>query len=300
MLEKKSPITNGKVKIVQKIPVSLILGNIKKQYGYDMSESFKGITEISVLECEEIGYRFYYPFPEIDEEQFYNKTGRQEAYYPQSRWEFSIALEFMRPNDNILEIGSGYGGFLDILSNKGFSSYQGIELNQKAIEVIRNKGYKITDSLIQNFSQYHNEEFDIVCMFQVLEHINDVDSFIRNCLKVLKKNGKLIIAVPNNDAFVMQYDYLSSAGNLPPHHIGLWREESLKKIGIYYGLKLISVEKETLPSSLLGYYYTLKMKKILGNFANLIVFPTRWLIKLFFKGKTNKILGPSILIVFQK
>jgi 2-polyprenyl-3-methyl-5-hydroxy-6-metoxy-1,4-benzoquinol methylase len=84
----------------------------------------------------------------------------------------------------------------------------------------------MSNLLIQDFCKTHKNEFDVVCFFQVLEHIKDVDSFMRSSITILKNKGKILIAVPNNDAFVMKYDYLRGVGNVPPppphhHHVGL-------------------------------------------------------------------------------
>jgi SAM-dependent methyltransferase len=158
----------------------------------------------------------------------------------------------------------------------------------------------MSNLLIQDFCKIHEEEFDAVCFFQVLEHIRDVDSFMRSAIKILKNKGKLLIAVPNNDAFVTKYDYLKGVGNVPPHHVGLWGKQSLINTGQYYGLKLLAIKEQPLPQNLAGHYYTLKMKKSLGAIASLIVPVTRWLVKIFLKRQAHKLLGPTIFVAFEK
>ena len=294
-----SPITRGYTRKIKDIPIGLIKRNIKKQYSFDISDYCKNLSHISILECEETGFQFYHPSIKIDEENFYNNIGRKESYYPTERWEFNTALDYINPEDNILEIGSGYGYFLDILAKK-HKNYQGIELNENAIAVVSQKGHPITNTLIQDFCKINVEKFDVVCFFQVLEHILDVESFMQSVIKTLKKGGKLIIAVPNNDADVIKYDYLISAGNLPPHHAGLWKRNSLINLGKYFGLNISDIKEEPCPKSLVGYYYNLKVRNKLGILAPIIVLSTRWFAKLLLKRKVNKILGPTILIIFEK
>jgi 2-polyprenyl-3-methyl-5-hydroxy-6-metoxy-1,4-benzoquinol methylase len=299
MQQIKSPITGGAIKKVGEIPVPLILKNIKKQYGFDMSVCFEGIPIISILECEDTGYKFYHPFPSIDEEALYNKISRNKNYYSPLRWEFPIALSYIHPDDKVLEVGCGYGAFLDILFKENIV-HQGIELNRHAVEIATQKGHIVTNSPIHDFCREHAEKFDVVCLFQVLEHISDVNAVFCDLLTIIKEGGRLIIAVPNNDAFVTRFDYLSGAGNVPPHHVGLWTKQALINLGKYYGLKLLAIKEQPLPKHLAGHYYTLKMKKMLGCFAPIIVLPTRWFVKIFLKKKAHNLLGPTIFVAFEK
>jgi 2-polyprenyl-3-methyl-5-hydroxy-6-metoxy-1,4-benzoquinol methylase len=294
-----SPITGGKTKKVGEIPTKLIKKNIKKQFGLDMSDVFKDLSFTSILECEDTGYKFYYPSLHIDEEAYYNKVGRTKGYYSPLRWEFHLALDFINPQDKVCEIGSGYGAFLDILKENHINC-QGIELNTNAVEVLTKKGHSASNSLIQDFCKTHAEEFDVVCFFQVLEHIHDVDAFMKSVLRCVNGGGKILIAVPNNDAFVMKYDYLRGAGNIPPHHTGLWGKESLINMGKYYGLKLLNVIEQPLPAHLAGYYYSLKVKKKFGALASIIVPATRWFVKIFLKKIAHDISGPYVFVAFEK
>lgn len=95
----------------------------------------------------------------------------------------------------------------------------------------------------------------MVCSFQVLEHIADVKSFIESSLKALKKGGRLVVAVPNNDVLFFKYRNLRFQNNhylktlllnLPPHHMGLWNPRSIVNLASIYNLKLEALFKEPL------------------------------------------------------
>ena len=110
-------------------------------------------------------------------------------------------LNKIKSKEKVLEIGSGFGVFLELLSKKQVIS-EGLELNPEAILVCNNKGLKVHDTLIQEFVLENDDKFDVVCSFQVLEHITEVYSFIENSIKALKCNGKLVFGVPNNRGFL--------------------------------------------------------------------------------------------------
>jgi 2-polyprenyl-3-methyl-5-hydroxy-6-metoxy-1,4-benzoquinol methylase len=299
MKQIKSPVTGGKTKKVGELPVSLILKNIKKQFGFDMADCFDGLTNVSILKCEDTAYMFYHPFPVMDEQAFYNKAGRKGNYYSTFRWEFPIALNYIHPTDKVLEVGCGYGAFLDILAAKNIE-HQGLELNQHAVEVATQKGHTVSNLPLHDFCKEHAGEFDDVCLFQVMEHISDIHATFSDLLTIINGGGKLIIAVPNNDAFVTKFDYLKGAGNIPPHHVGLWTKQAFINVGNYFGLKLLTIQEQPLPINLAGHYYTLKLEKAWGKAAPLLVLPTRCFVKPFLKKITQDLLGPSIFVTFEK
>ena len=91
------------------------------------------------------------------------------------------------------------------------------------------------------------EEFDIVCAFQVLEHIDNVKSFIDSSLQILKKGGKLIIAVPFNNPYLFRNDILNTL-NMPPHHMGLWNKKAFMNMDKFFPMCLEKLIIEKLPA----------------------------------------------------
>ena len=87
------------------------------------------------------------------------------------------------------------------------------------------------------------QRYDIICSFQVLEHVTEVGEFIDACLKCLKPGGLLIYAVPNNNPFLYKHDKFNVL-NLPPHHAGLWNKISLLNIEKFFDLTVINYKVE--------------------------------------------------------
>ena len=87
-------------------------------------------------------------------------------------------------------------------------------------------------------------KYDIVCLFQVLEHLTELTNFIQAIHKCLKPGGKFCIAVPNNDGFVSYTPNYTF--NLPPHHTILWTERSLRFLANKFGFDVIEAKPELL------------------------------------------------------
>src|SRR5690606_22887486 len=82
--------------------------------------------------------------------------------------------------------------------------------------------------------------FDVICSFQVLEHVYEVNDFINNQLRILKKGGRLIVGAPNNNPYLFIHDKYHTL-NLPPHHAGLWNKKSLTSLEKVFNLEVEEV-----------------------------------------------------------
>ena len=71
--------------------------------------------------------------------------------------------------------------------------------------IFSEKGYKI----FKNMNEV-NLKFDNVINYYVLEHVNKPINFIENLLNLLKKNGHLILEVPNREDFLLKQVNLKS------------------------------------------------------------------------------------------
>ena len=85
----------------------------------------------------------------------------------------------------------GFGFFLDVAREFGCEVY-GSELNKKLLKSSKKK--KIP--LVNSYENYH-EKFDIISLWLVLEHLFDPGALLKHIHRLLKKNGRLIINIPN-------------------------------------------------------------------------------------------------------
>lgn len=111
-----------------------------------------------------------------------------------SRLVKSIPLQ----NKKILEIGFGAGEMLNWFHRKG-GLVTGVDFSESAREATndRLKSEVLNDiELYVDFKHLNKKSFDVVCAFEVLEHIEDDKTAINYWLEYLKPGGSLIISVP--------------------------------------------------------------------------------------------------------
>mgnify|MGYP002777985705 CR=1 FL=1 len=256
--------------------------------------------EVSLWQCPATGYRFYYPFNIFGDAAFYENLQRQHAgYYPADKFEHQEALKQVKAGEHLLEVGCGPGHFLQFCGQKGVKAV-GLEFNDEAIAACKQKGLEVHKFFIADFAALHPASFDVVCCFQVLEHIDTVKPFLNDCLAALKPGGRLMIAVPNSNPFLYKTD-VYHAMNLPPHHAGLWNKLSFEKLPQYFPftleLLLIDTMKEPKTWFLSQKNWYLEHKPWLGKALSLIPRP---LYKMAVRIASPWIDGRNIFVVYRK
>jgi len=108
-------------------------------------------------------------------------------------------------NCSILDIGSGYGFFVNSLYERQFKDVTGIETSRERREIAQaNSPVKILDCDI-NDPDTNIGRFDIITIFHVLEHMANPIAFLKNVSKILKENGTLVCEVPNVNEMLLDY-----------------------------------------------------------------------------------------------
>jgi 2-polyprenyl-3-methyl-5-hydroxy-6-metoxy-1,4-benzoquinol methylase len=274
-----SPITNkSNVTKVRSLNVNWIVDQWKKQFNYDVNYLFKGLGIIDLYECNDTGYMFFKPDIEGDS-NLYGRLQNISWYYMPWKWEHEVAAEYLEEEIEILEIGCAEGDFLERIREQYHLNATGIETNPLAIKRAREKGLTIYEESIEEHHIRNELRYDIIVSFQVLEHIADVKSFIEACLACLKSRGILIISVPNNLSFISEYDHLL---NMPPHHVGLWDERSLKALASNFRMTVESIIKEPLQEYHKEFFKSTVYTRIFG------------------RGYTNRISGRLLRFLFLR
>lgn len=297
-------IENSPVQFQGEISKDKLIKEYKRRLNIDVSEILSSTDSIKIYKCQTSDYKFYLPFDIAGNSEFYQELQEFDWYYMPWKWEHQACSELLNGTEKkILEIGCGTGDFLKLV-NKSHKHIEciGLELNESSVTSQNN--LKIINNRIEDYSIHNEEKFDLACCFQVLEHIPAVDSFLLSSVKCLKKKGLLVISVPNNDSFIRhdEFDIL----NMPPHHMGLWTEKSLKKIANQYNLDIVEVKYEPLQEYHFDWYIRIKNRKIFGksisryiqkllNFSSIKKVLTKIL-----RNRANNIHGHTIMVVFKK
>lgn len=232
-----------KLKVEDSISVKEIIDQYKNQFDQDVSRYFVDMDFVKIFRCEKTRYRFYYPFTIIGDGAFYETLSINKNNYYHSRWEHKVALNYARKSERWLEIGSGNSYFLKQLANRDVVC-TGLELNQAEVDNAISYGLNV---MRKDFFSIKTElgKFDVIALFQVLEHMWDISLFFRKASDLLETKGKIVFSVPNSNPYLYVSDKYHTL-NLPPHHMGLWDKRSVKLVGEEFGFKLLDCQTERL------------------------------------------------------
>ena len=119
----------------------------------------------------------------------------------------------------VLDIGCGGGLFLSKMKAQGAKCI-GIELSDSRAYYAKTKhGLDITKRPIEdNYWENFEECFDVVTLWDVIEHVNYPLATLQSAVKVLKKDGILLIDTPCRDSFYHrfgEFTYKISGGRFP-------------------------------------------------------------------------------------
>jgi SAM-dependent methyltransferase len=161
-------------------------------------------SDYNLCRCGSCGYVFDSPRPTLDEVIcFYSRPAKYDSWLDQEQardalWKRRIKkLARHRNTGNLLDVGTGIGQFLHH-AKPFFSEVHGTEVSESAIWIAKEKyGLEIYRGLVEELD-LPPASFDNITLFHVLEHVPDPVRLVQTCRKLLRPNGILMIAVPND------------------------------------------------------------------------------------------------------
>lgn len=150
------------------------------------------------------------------------------------------SLRKIRPGGKLLEIGSAGGFFLN-LAQAHFQTV-GYEICEEMADYGRghfNLNIKSTDFIQDDFS---DASFDVVVMWDVIEHLTHPDQFLHKIKTILNKEG--IVALTTGDMGSLMAQIQGPSWRLihPPTHVHYFTKESMKMFLNRQGFEVISIE----------------------------------------------------------
>lgn len=206
--------------------------------------------------------------------QEYEKMKKLESFYWWHIGRRSIIHTIMQKYFNrsanhneciILDAGCGTGGNLIIL--KKFGKVIGIDESPDALQLASKEGFsKLVLGEVTKLPFLDNL-FDCVALFDVLEHIEDDESALRECSRVLKPRGAFILTVP-------AYQWLWSGHDEVLNHKRRYTKyeiiQKIKKAGFDIRFASYAI---TLLFPLMALYRLLKRRLINKKETSYVMFP---------------------------
>lgn len=170
--------------------------------------------------------------------------------------------------DKLLDIGCGDGFFLLEAKKLGFRELYGVEPSKEAISKLEPgiNGKNIINDVFKK-GQFKKNLFDIVCFFQVLDHVVDPNEFLKNCHDIIRPGG-YILAIMHDAKFLTNIIMGEKSPIIDIQHIYLFDKETIRKIFQNNGFNVVKVFN-TFNLYSLGYW--LEMAPLPSLFRNFVL-----------------------------
>ena len=166
-------------------------------------------------------------------------------------------LKKHKPNGKLLDIGCATGVFLDMAKKEGFDTF-GVELSEYAAKHAAEKfKLNVFNGKLED-SKFKKESFDVITMWDFIEHVPDPVSILKKARELLKDDGIMVIQTINDDSLMCKmadkiYKYTNGKISKPAalvhpiHHITHFSKRTLFHMLHNVNLKPVHVEYSEIP-----------------------------------------------------
>jgi SAM-dependent methyltransferase len=251
----------------QSQPVCPVCNSIHVQLKHEVKDYTVSGEIFQVYQCNQCEGGFTYPMPSLEE---IGKYYQSENYISHSdtnkglisrlyhlvrkftlRQKGNIVIKHSNPTAvKLLDVGSGTGAFSATMKQRGWQVVS-IEPDEAA----RRNALEIYG--VNAFCSSHlydiNDQFDVITLWHVLEHVHDLHGYMKQFKKLLKSDGILIIAVPNQTSLDAQIYQSHWAAWDVPRHLYHFTPSSMRQLSEMHGFKW----KKTLPMWFDSFYVSM-------------------------------------------
>ncbi len=140
------------------------------------------------------------------------------------------AIERFQAGGKLLDVGCGTGVFLAEAKKDPHWEVAGIEPNPKAAEYTRNElGVEIYQQRFAD-APLPNNQFDVITMWNVLEHLDFPSQDLRRAMEILRPGGWLVFSIPNLESLDARLFGHAWIGWDLPRHLYLFPGSQLKAV----------------------------------------------------------------------
>lgn len=211
-----------------------------------------------VFECKDCTHRFTNPVPDSNSigpyyksEAYVSHTNTNKglvnrAYQIVRKWTLKRKLrmivgETSKASGNLLDIGSGAGAFLATMKNANWNAI-GLEPDPDAREVAL-RDFAVESLPIEELQKLEPAQFDAITMWHVLEHVHDLDGYMKKLHELMKPDARLLIAVPNYTSWDARKYGSAWAAYDVPRHLYHFSPQSMHKLLELNGFKLLKMKR---------------------------------------------------------
>jgi 2-polyprenyl-3-methyl-5-hydroxy-6-metoxy-1,4-benzoquinol methylase len=231
-------------------------GSEKAQINLWLKDEFLSKEDFHICECLNCGLSYTMPRPNKEKigeyyksEEYYSHQENKKGFIPRLyesvkkvnlKHKYNLATQGLNVG-KMLDIGCGVGDFLHTAEEHGWTC-TGVEPSEdaKAIAKTKTKANIINS---EDMEKIPDATFDLITMWHVLEHVDDLKWQIEQLHRLTKTKGRIVIAVPNYKSYDAQYYKELWAAYDVPRHLSHFNKNVLTKIFKSKNQELVRTDK---------------------------------------------------------
>lgn len=171
-----------------------------------------------------------------DEPSPFKRLDRRYGIHKRCR---AVTTQFRQPG-RMLDVGCATGVFLDGMRQRGWETY-GVEINPEVAQYARQRlGLNVFASELSD-TDFAAGFFDLVTLWDVLEHVYDPRQTLQEIARVLRPGGLLVLSLPSLGSFEARLFGTHWAGWDLPRHLHLFPQPVLGQLLAETGFQLQKV-----------------------------------------------------------
>tara|TARA_B100000900_G_scaffold347860_1_gene313260 strand:+ start:1113 stop:2000 length:888 start_codon:yes stop_codon:yes gene_type:complete len=241
------------------------------------TDSTVSYEKFPISKCEKCGFLFTNNIPKKENLGKYYQSEEYISHSNSSKGLFNKLYKIVRSitlknkvrllgkeTGTVLELGSGTGELLAACHTKGWTCL-GVEPEEKARKKAK-KNHKIELFETSEKIKLSENSTDRIMLWHVLEHIPNLQETIGNLKCWLKKEGEILIAVPNYKSWDAKYYQESWAAYDVPRHLYHFDKNSISKLLSQHNLEITKIK----PMWFDAFYVSMLSEKIKSGHKRLL------------------------------
>ncbi len=139
----------------------------------------------------------------------------------------------------LLDVGCGGGAQLVEMRRLGWR-VTGVDPDERAVAMAKGQyGLDVRPGTLEE-QRFPSARFDAVILSHVIEHVHDPAGLLRECGRVLKPGGRIVVVTPNEASLTHRRLQASWIGLQPPRHLYLFTCATLRRLAERAGLTVLT------------------------------------------------------------
>ncbi len=177
-----------------------------------------------------------------DSEKFVKEYLKEESLYKKYFDTIIQLIQQYKTPQSLLDVGCGVGIFLQNVKKIGWNAI-GVDMSKTAVEYARSCGLDVRLGKIEELN-FNPGSFDVITLFQTIEHIEDPLKTLKKIYSLLRKEGILMITTPSEESLMARILGKFWFGYRNIEHLFFFNKQSLATMQEKVGFRKVTIRSE--------------------------------------------------------